>query len=203
MHETQSQVEFKELDVAHAEQIAKLHIEGIGTGFISSLGTNFVVSLYKAIAQSNSGFGLVAEKNHKVLGFVVFTTNLNNLYKSIIFKKGLLFALLLSCKMCYLERAKKALETLLYPGKVKKMNMPPAELLSISVAPEERRKGLASQLITKGLQQCQKRDIDKVKVLIGADNKPGNNLYLKLGFEFIDQIVNHGVLSNIYVAEIQ
>jgi ribosomal protein S18 acetylase RimI-like enzyme len=201
MNETQSQVEFKDLQVAHAEQVAALHIQCISTGFISSLGIDFVTSLYEAIVQSKSSFGFVAEKDEKVLGFVAFTTNLNKLYKSVILKKGLMFALLLAGKMFSFERIKRVFETLLYPGRIKKMNLPPAELLSIAVAPEERGKGLAGQLVKKGFQHCQKEGIDKVKVLIGADNKAGNKLYLKFGFELVGQIVNHGVLSNIYVAQ--
>jgi len=81
------------------------------------------------------------------------------------------------------------------------MNLPAAELLSIAITRQERRKGLAGQLIKKGFQHCQKEGIDKIKVLIGVDNKPGNKLYLKFGFELVGQIVNHGVLSNIYVAK--
>ena len=45
-------------------------------------------------------------------------------------------------------------------------------------------------------------DIEKVKVLIGADNKAGNKLYLKCGFEPAGEIINHGLPSNVYVAEI-
>ena len=207
MNETNSKVEFKDLQPAHAQQIAELHIESISTGFISSLGIDFVASLYEAIARSKSSFGFVAEKDGKVLGFVAFTTNLNKLYKSVILKKGLLFALLLAGRMVSFERVKRVLETLFYPGRIKKlirlrrMNLPAAELLSIAVPQGERRKGLAGQLIKKGFQHCQKEGIDKVKVLIGADNKPGNKLYLKFGFELVGQIINHGVLSNIYVAQ--
>jgi len=201
MSETQSQVEFKDLQPAHAEQIAELHIESISTGFISSLGIDFVASLYKAIAQSKSSFGFVAEKDGKVLGFAAFSTNLGKLYKSVILKKGLLFALLLAGKMFSFERIKKVFETLVYPGRIKKRNLPAAELLSIAVARQERGKGLAGQLIKKGFLHCRKEGIDKVKVLIGADNKPGNRLYLKFGFELVGQIVNHGVVSNIYVAQ--
>ena len=201
MHETQSQVEFKDLQVAHAGQVAALHIQCISTGFISSLGVDFVTSLYEAIVQSKSSFGVVAVRNAKVLGFAAFTTNLNKLYKSAVWRKGLIFALLLAGNVRSRGRVKKMLETLFYPARTKKMNLPPAELLSIAVARQERGKGLASQLIKKGLQHCQKEGIDKVKVLIGADNKAGNKLYLKFGFELAGQIVNHGVLSNIYVAQ--
>jgi len=209
MNETNSQFEFKDLQPAHAQQIAELHIESISTGFISSLGIDFVASLYQAIAQSKSSFGFVAEKDGKVLGFVAFTTDLNKLYKSVILKKGLPFALLLAGRMFSFQRVKRAFETLFYPGRIKrdpalrehKMNLPAAELLSIAVARQERRKGLAGQLIKKGFHHCQKEGIDKVKVLIGADNKPGNKLYLKFGFELVGQIASHGVLSNIYVAK--
>ena len=201
MNETQSQVEFKDLQVAHAGQVAALHIQCISTGFISSMGIDFVTYLYEAIVQSKSSFGVVAVRNAKVLGFVAFTANLNKLYKSVILKKGLLFALLLAGKMCSFERIKRVFETLFYPSRIRKMNLPPAELLSIAVARQEREKGLASQLIKKGFQHCQKKGLDKVKVLIGADNKAGNKLYLKFGFELVGQIVNHGVVSNIYVAQ--
>jgi ribosomal protein S18 acetylase RimI-like enzyme len=201
MNETQSQVEFKDLQAAHAGQVAALHIQCISTGFISSMGIDFVTSLYDAIVKSKSSLGVVAVRNEKVIGFVSFTTNLNKLYKSIIRRKGLKFALLLAGNVLSLRRIKKIFETLSYPARIKKMNLPSAELLSIAVAPEERRKGLAGQLIEKGLRLYRKTGVDKVKVLIGADNKAGNKLYLKSGFELIGQIVNHGVLSNIYVAK--
>jgi len=201
MNETQSQVEFKDLQVIHAGQVAALHIQCISTGFISSMGIDFVTSLYDAIVKSKSSLGVVAVRNEKVIGFVSFTTNLNKLYKSLIRRKGLKFALLLAGNVLSLRRIKKIFETLSYPARIKKMNLPSAELLSIAVAPEERRKGLAGQLIEKGLRLYRKTGVDKVKVLIGADNKAGNKLYLKSGFELIGQIVSHGVLSNIYVAK--
>ncbi len=201
MNEMQSEVEFKDLQVAHAGQVAALHIQCISTGFISSMGIDFVTSLYDAIVKSKSSLGVVAVRNGKVLGFAAFTTNLNKLYKSVLWRKGLIFALLLAGNMLSLRRVKKMFETLFYPARIKKMNLPSAELLSIVVGPEERGKGLAGKLIEKGFQHCRKTGVDKVKVLIGADNKPGNKLYLKSGFELVGQIVNHGVLSNIYVAK--
>ena len=178
----QSQVEFKDLQVSHAGQVAALHIQCISTGFISSMGIDFVTSLYEAIVKSKSSFGVVAVRNGKVIGFAAFTTSLNKLYKSIAWRKGLIFALLSASNMLSFRRVKKMFETLAYPARTKKMNLPCAELLSIAVGPEERGKGLAGQLIEKSFRHCQKTGVDKVKVLIGADNKPGNKLYLKTGF---------------------
>jgi hypothetical protein len=106
MNETQSQIEFKDLQVEYVHQVAALHIQCINTGFISSMGIDFVTYLYEAIVQSNSSFGFVAARNGKVLGFAAFTTNINTLYKSIVWRKGLKFALLLAGHMCSLKRVK-------------------------------------------------------------------------------------------------
>ncbi len=191
----------KPLSKSHSSQTANLHIQGISTGFISSLGISFVTTLYEAIAEDENSFGFVAIENNKVLGFVAFTTNLSKLYKSIVLKRWLHFAFLLAGKMFSLERIKKVLETLFYPGRIKKMNLPSAELLSIVVTQQGQGKRVATQLVRAGLQECEKRVIDKVKVLVDAENEPANKLYLKCGFELAGQIDNHGILSNIYVAE--
>lgn len=190
-----------ELNIRHAEQVAWLHIQGINTGFISSLGIEFVMALYGAIAEDKNSFGFVAVEDDKILGFVAFTTNLSKLYKAIILKRGLHFAFLLAGKMFSLERIKKVLETLFYPGRIRKINLPSAELLSIVVAQQGQGKGLATQLVQAGLQECQKREIDKVKVLVGTGNEAANKLYLKCGFELAKQIENHGVVSNVYVVK--
>ena len=190
------------LTAEHARDIASLHIQGINTGFISSLGIDFVTALYEAIAKSTSSFGYAVEDNDKVLGFVTFTTNLNRLYKSIIATKGWRFALLLAGKMFSLQKIKKVFETLFYPSRIKKqMDVPSAELLSIAINPETCRRGLATQLVKKGFEYCQKMGLDRVKVLVAADNEPANKLYRKCGFRLVGQIDNHGITSNVYEAK--
>jgi len=189
-----------ELRPEHACQVAELHISGIATGFISSLGSDFVSVLYETIAESKFGFGLVAENKEKIAGFVVLTPNIHKLYKSVVFKRGWYFAFLLAGKMFSIRRIKKILETIFYPSRVKNIVVPDAELLSIVVAPESRGKGLSSMLIREGFERCQGKGIDRVKVLVGADNKAANSLYLKCGFQLVGQMENHGVVSNVYVA---
>ncbi len=194
------EITFEVMSVEKAADIARLHIEGISTGFISSLGHDFVAALYEAIVQSKSSFGIVAEGNDKILGFIAFTTNLNKLYKSVITKSGIKFAFLLAWKIFSLKTIKKVFETLFYPNRIKKLDLPSAELLSVVVAKDAQGKGLGAKLVQKGLAECAKRKLDKVKVLVGADNKPANELYQKCGFELVGQIENHGVLSDVYVA---
>jgi GNAT superfamily N-acetyltransferase len=184
----------------HARDVTRLHVEGIRTGFISSLGIDFVASLYGAIIQTESSFGLVAEENGGILGFVALSENLNRLYKTVIFKHAPTFLLLLVRKMFSLSRLKNTLDTLFYPRRTGETKLPCAELLSV-VAENERRKGLATALLRESFDECSVRAIEQVKVLVGAGNGPVNRLYQKCGFELADRIYNHGVASNIYVAE--
>ena len=189
------------LTIEHARDVAALHIQGINTGFISSLGIDFVTALYEAIAKSASSFGYAVEDDDKVLGFVAFTTNLNRLYKSIIAKNGWRLALLLVGKMFSLQRIKRIFQTLFYPSRTKKMDLPEAELLSIAIDPEKYHKGLATELVQKSLEHCRNIGLDRVKVLVSANNEPANRLYQKCGFRLVRQIDSHGIKSNIYEAQ--
>jgi ribosomal protein S18 acetylase RimI-like enzyme len=184
----------------HAGTVAELHISGIKTGFISSLGVDFVTALYETIASSRFSFGLVAQRDGKIVGFVVFTADINKLYKTTILKGGLRFVFLVAGKMLSVSRIRNVFETLSYPSRISRFDVPRAELLSIVVAPEERGKGLSRELTCNGFVECQRRRIDKVKVLVGTDNKVANGLYLKCGFKNVGHLENHGVLSNVYVA---
>ena len=190
------------LQKQHVSQVAKLHIEGIPTGFISSLGVGFVTALYEAIAEDENSFGFVAVEDNKALGFVAFSTNLSKLYKHIVLKKGLKFGFILAKKMLSIQNIKKIWSNIFYPKKMKQMNLPDAELLSIVVSPEGRGKDIAKQLIEKGFSECANRGIDRIKVLVAADNKPANKFYQKCGFELHSRIFSHAAQSNIYVAEI-
>lgn len=190
------------LDKRDISYVAQLHIDGIKTGFISSLGSEFVEALYKAVAEDKNSFGFVAEENDRVLGFIAFSKNLNELYKYVALTRGIRFAFILVRKIFSWRNFKKIIENILYPGRMRKMKLPQTELLSIVVAVEGRGKGVAEQLLERGFYECKKQGIDKVKVLVGAGNEAANKLYQKRGFELISQAVNHGVLSNIYVKDL-
>lgn len=191
----------RSLDTGGVSWVACLHISGIPTGFISSLGQEFVAGLYKAIAASEYGFGFVATEDGRTIGFIAFATDLRQIYKSVILNHGFKLAVALIPKLFSWQTLRKISETLFYPARIKNMNLPSAELLSIVVAEGQQGKGIAKQLIKEGLRECKRRGIDKVKVLVGAENIPANKLYSKCGFALAGQIENHGVLSNIYVAD--
>lgn len=187
------------LQQKHAAQIAQLHIAGIPTGFISSLGPKFVTCLYEAIASSPNAFGYVHLENEQILGFVAFTENLRQLYCSVCKKAGFRFFLILLFEIFSWKKIKRILETLFYPKRIEKQNLPDAELLSIVVSDSARGKGIGRNLMQRGLEECAKRKINQVKVLVADFNKPANELYKKAGFQLITRIDSHGIMSNIYV----
>jgi len=192
---------FEPMAASHAKEIALIHIQGIGTGFISSLGPGFVTELYEAIAKDSNSFGFVAIEDGKALGFIALSTNLGKLYKYVALKKGFKFGLILARRMLSFRVFKKVIDNIFYPIKMKKLDLPDAELLSIVVVPEARGKGIAKQLIEKHFEECKKRGINRVKALVRVENEAANKLYLKCGFELKKTIKSHGFLSNIYITQ--
>lgn len=194
-------MQIRPMESTDAPRVAMLHIEGISTGFIASLGAGFVTSLYRAISESKSSFGYVAEQEDEVIGFVAFSKNLSGLYKEILKKNFIRFGFLLAGKMLSFKNIKKVAQNVLYPSKMKKLHLPQAELLSIVVSSKGRGKGIARELVIRGLENCRSAGIDEVKVLVAKDNDAANSLYQKCNFEFFAELDSHGVASNIYVAK--
>ena len=183
--------------------VAELHIDGISEGFISSLGLDFVTALYETICEDSNSFCLIAEEGDKTIGFVAFTENLSKLFKSAVKSRGIKLVLAIGLKVFRPSVFKHVIQNIFYPSKTEKLNLPKAELLSIVVNPAAQGKGIAKQLCQAGLEECRKRGIDKVKVLVSAENGPANKLYQNCGFELVTTIESHGVPSNIYVAEVR
>jgi len=179
--------------------IADLHVRGIPTGFISSLDLDFVTALYYALTQSKHAFGFVIRENNRTLGFIAFADNLTFLYQAVLKNNFCCFSRILIRRIFSWTHIKKAAETLLYTVKTQHKNLPAAELLAIVISDQARGRGLASQLLQVGLDECKNRNIDKIKVLVAADNQPANQLYHKFGFQLVGNILSHNIPSNIYV----
>ena len=179
--------------------IADLHVRGIPTGFISSLDLDFVTALYHALTQSDRAFGFVIREKNHTLGFIAFTDNLASLYQSVLKNNFCRFSRILIRRIFSWAHIRKAIETLLYAAKTRNKNLPAAELLAIVIDDQIRGQGLASKLIQAGLDECKNRNIDKVKVLVAANNQLAKQLYQKFGFQLVCRIQSHNIPSNIYV----
>ncbi len=197
-----SLIRFKYLEKDLFPKIAELHIGNIPTGFISSLGLDFVTTVYRTIEKDQQSFGFVAMEGDKILGFISFSNNLRGLYRVAALEMGTKFGRVLLKKLFSFRTIKKIMDDVFYPFKAEKLNLPKAELLSIVVVPEGKGKGIAGRLVEAGLNLCKTRGIDRVKVLVAAENEPANKLYQKYGFEFRTKTDSHGIRSNIYVVDL-
>ena len=195
---SENEITVEAMACRHAGEVAGLHAEGIFTGFISSLGPKFISQLYRGIAACPSAFCFVALEGNRILGFIAAAESVGKLYKSVILRRGLLMLGPL-LRFAFSPRTiRKIFQTLLYPSRTSK-EYPSAEILSVVVAPDARRRGVGSKLMRAGLEEFSRRGIAKVKVAVAADNGPANRYYLKEGFEKAGVYDSHGVATNIYV----
>ena len=183
----------------HAGAVAELHISGIPTGFISSLGPAFVTVLYEALADSPDSFGFVALMGGRVVGYNSITSNLTRLYRAILRRVGFKFAWLLARQMLSFQTLRRILETLLYPQRIRNLHLPDAEILAGVVLPEARGFQVANRLFDLAMEECRKRGIAEVKAAAADSLQRVNKIYQLSGLQIRARVVNHGIITNIYV----
>ena len=158
-------MQIKSFQKEFCADIADLHVRGIPTGFISSLDLDFVTALYNALTQSKHAFGFVVREKNRTLGFIAFADNLTFLYQAVLKNNFYRFSRILIRRIFSWTHIKKSSETLLYAVKTQNKNLPAAELLAIVIDEQARGRGLASQLLQAGLDECKNRNIDRETVV--------------------------------------
>ena len=196
----------KEIDVLPmtsllARDVAQLHVDGISSGFISSLGLNFTEQLYRGIVACPLAFCIVALHHGRVFGFIAGAESVGKLYRSVIFRRGLLMIGPLLRFVLSPSTIRKVFQTLLYPKRIS-ANYPTAEILSVVVASEARQKGIGHMLMTAACEEFSRREIHAIKVAVGAENRPANEYYLRHGFEKAGMYNSHGIMTNILVRKL-
>lgn len=194
--------------VHQAKDIAILHRQTLTGSFLAKLGPGFLSSLYTFLIKNE--LVIVYSEKDSVKGFVSFSSN----------SAGMMKRFLFSCPVCILKLLmklisspnllKRFIETFLAPFKSKStksnsgtINMPVAELLSISVDPNSQQSGIGKQLLTELEEQLIKKGIRKYKVIAGVSLEGANKFYARNRFTLVSQLKIHGdELSNIYVKEI-
>lgn len=191
-----------------ATAISLLHKRTLPKSFLAKLGTSFLTSLYTYLIINE--LVLVYKEEDKIKGFISFSSN----------SAGMMKRFLFSCPICVFKLMLKLLsspnlfkrfvETFLAPFKSKSIisnmstiNLPVAELLSISVDPNSQQSGIGKQLLTSLEEQLINKGIRKYKVIAGASLESANKFYFKNRFIMVSQLKIHGEeISNIYVKEL-
>lgn len=186
------------------DDVINLHQTQINHGFASYLGKSFLRLLYENLIGSDTGIGLVAISGKgDVVGFISGTTKLAVFYKSFLRKHGIRAVITILPKVFRISMFKSVFQALFYPSDHKKdQNLPDAEIISVAVSPDYRGRGIAKCLTIKILEEFKKRNISKVKVLVG-DKLEANKFYKQMGFEFIRHITYNSdkMDANLYIIE--
>lgn len=163
----------------------------------------FLTTLYRILAADREAFGLVAEDEGKVIGFIAFTTDIRALYRSILRQARFRFVRLLAGALFSWKRSRRILETLRYPGQMDQQTLPRAELLALAVQTGKRRAGIGRQLVEQGLGACAQRGLPEVKVCVGERRVAARALYGRLGFQPVCDLRRHEQTSQIWVKNIK
>lgn len=162
-----------------APVLARLHADGIDTGFLPRLGVGFLEHLYRQMLDSPESVVLVAEDDYAPVGFVAGTTNVDALYRAFVRRRGIRAATAASFRLARPSTIRRAWETYRYDGDHLDT---PAELLSMAVADPFRGRGLGKALGIAFLDAMTARGVDRVKVVVGADNEGALAAYRSMGF---------------------
>lgn len=187
---------------SEASLVAQYHKDGIPTGLLAELGVGFMTPLYKSINNSEVGFVfVVVDANERVFGFVCGTTNLNSVFRRVLLKNAFSLGWRLLRIMFSRRTIVRLYNALCYPAKMQ-ASYPKAELLSIVVDPAAQGSGAAGDLMKALFEEFTRRDVQRIKVMVGAHLERANAYYRKHGFEFAGTISSHGLPSNIYVIDL-
>jgi len=189
-------VRIRRADPSDAPAIAALHREQIPWGLLSRLGQEFVTAFYTALVASPLGFGFVAERDGRVVGFASGVVHWRRFYRE--FLRGhLRLAVRAVAVGLRGARWRRLLETTRYAASGA---LPSAELVAIAVRPEARGGGVAAGLVAAVLREFSARAVAAVRVTAGAENLAARRLYERAGFALHSEAEIHpGEVAAIYV----
>lgn len=178
------------LSVADTSDAARLHIVGQPDTFLTNLGKRALGIVYTALAQGESGFGVVAAtpaetftgraSGWRVIGFAAVTTSTLALYTDVARLSGMAMAReVLKSTMRRPALLKQAVESALYPLRQigNTSAQADAELLSIMVDSAWRGAGVGSALLDALLRQLLARGVTTLEVTVDAANEGARRFY--------------------------
>ena len=181
--------------------VAKLHINSIKDGFLPSLGVKFLALLYRCIDEADFSTLIVKYKGAELIGFVSGTFGTSSLYKLMLAHPieltKALFMIIFNFK-----KIKKIIQIYNHITGKKRGKYPQAELLTLCVHPDYRRKGIANELYKKLSNFFNSKSIFEFVIVVGQSLK-ANSFYINQGAKLKDTIQVHSKQnSNIFIQKI-
>jgi ribosomal protein S18 acetylase RimI-like enzyme len=184
-------------DESDAPRLAELHAARITDGLLPTLGPDFLTRLYRRIVRSPGAFAQVATDDvSPVLGFTAAAVDTGRLYREFVRHDGIAAGLRAAPRL--LRSWRRVLETLRYPGGA--TDLPAAEILAVAVDERAGGRGLGRALVDAATTELRARGVERVKVVVGAENAVARRMYATCGFAVADRIELHeGAVSEVLV----
>lgn len=184
---------------ADAKDAAKIHCEALSGDFLPSLGESFLTTLYKCIIGLNVGFGIVYEKDDRIVGIAVATEHSRLFFKKLfLWRFWALTPKILFSILKHPALIKRTLETLFISTHDNDVSGTDAELLVIVLHSAYRRQRIGTKLINAVNKEFSHRRILNYAVKTYADNKESNIFYINNHFKYHNSYLMYNLKWNIY-----
>ncbi len=183
---------------------ALMHYEGQPHTFLGQMGVPFLTALYRELATSPWGFGVVAVEDGEVVGVATATQSTPKLFRDLILRRG--WRLLGPTLAALLRRpafVRYALETLTYPWKAGHTEQGEFEFLFMGVRRDWRGKGVGGRLMDELINECRRRGCRVFDSLVEEANPVSNQMHLARGFRVKKKIVLYGRPMTLYALDLE
>jgi len=181
--------------------VAELHMTSIKTGFLTSLGVKFLTLMYRCIDEADFSTLIVKYHDTKLVGFVTGSLGNKSLAKKMLYRPlDLLIALIPN--IFSIKKIIQIFEIFNHISGSNRDRYPKAELLTICVNSDYRRKGVAIELYQKLSNYFESKSISKFVIIVGQSLK-ANSFYLNQGAELVDEIkIHNNINSNVFIQKV-
>lgn len=181
------------------DQIVEVHEQSFKGFFLTSLGKVFLKQLYMAFIKHPKSGMIIAREENEILGFLAFSYNLSDLYKSLIRNKFIVLAWLSA--FAIIKRPfiiGRLVRTMMRSTR----NKDPGSYLdiaSICVLPSIQNRGIGRGMIDR-LKQSNSIEYDYIRLETDAkDNDSVNQFYVQNGFQLLSTYTTReGRSMNVY-----
>jgi ribosomal protein S18 acetylase RimI-like enzyme len=183
-----------------ARLLAALHHDELADSFLAALGPGFLAVLYRRILFDQRSAAIVAESGHRVVGFVAGTDDTRRLYATFVRRDAVRAGVAAGPRL--LLALPRVVETLAYPRRVgtQQVQLPAAELLSLAVSRDARRRGTGAALVRHLQQDLAARGVGALRVVVAADNEAAVAVYRACDFVPVGRTeVHRGRISEVMV----
>lgn len=192
-------IEIQHAEEGDFEEIIQLHLSAFKGLFAAELGVNLLKRFYKTILLSKDGFLFVAKDNSSIKGFICGVASDKNLF-TLSFKLKFLYYFLK--RIIFYPDSIVNLMRFIKKSFVTTDIKSEAELLSVVVSKDCRRKGIGKKLIDSFLEFLTQKRVKSLKVFTDTRISDATNFYETLGFKLVKTINLFGIETRCYIKNI-